>query len=111
MEFILTRTSEVLYVPKLLCKLPALSSCTETKFPDRKEDLCGEPQEGNNLKLKPWSMNLVRVPLDHVTTGVGVWSLPTSSAHALPCSLDLGVQRSAFSCHALSLTVFRWVLV
>lgn len=52
MEFILTRTSEVLYVPKFLHKLLAVSSCTETKLPDRKEDLCGEAREGNNLKLK-----------------------------------------------------------
>lgn len=52
MEFILTRTSKVLYVPKFLHKLPALSSCTETKFPDTKKDLCGESREGNNLKLK-----------------------------------------------------------
>lgn len=101
-EFILTRISEVLHASKILHKLPALSSCTETKFPDRDEYLCGEPQEGNNLKLKLWSMNLVRVPLDHATAAVGVWPLPVSSASALPCSFSLGVQRSTFSCHTLS---------
>lgn len=91
--------------PKFLHKLPALSACTETKFPDRKEDLCWEPWEENNLKLKLWSMNLVRVPLDHITAGVRVWPLPMSSAHALPWVF----KNLLFSCHTLSLVVYRWV--
>lgn len=111
MESILTRTSEVLYVPKFLHKLPALSSCTETEFPDRKEDLFGESREGNNLKLKLRSMNLVRVPLYHKTAGAGLWPLPMSSDNALPCSFSLSVPKSAFSCHTLSFEVFRWVWV
>lgn len=61
MEFILTRTSEILDVPEVLRKLTALSSCTSTEFPDRKEDLCGETQGENNLKMERGSMNSGRV--------------------------------------------------
>lgn len=35
--------------------------CTYTKFPDRNEDLCGEIQRDNNLKLEWWTMDLGRV--------------------------------------------------